>query len=180
MFSQHLARIAIILMLPVLLFAQDDEPTVVQNVDLNRYVGLWYEIAKIPNRFQKACAKNTTAEYVLRKDGNIDVVNTCIKEDGSEMQAKGLAKVVDSTTNAKLKVSFVNLLGIRLFWGDYWVIGLEDEYQFAIVGNPSRKYGWILSRTPVMNPDHLAEAHAILKEQGYNPDDFETTIQDTR
>ena len=139
---------------------------------------MWYEIAKIPNSFQKKCARNTTAAYQLRSDGNINVVNRCIEADGSVNEAKGIAKVVDSKSNAKLKVSFVRILGISLFWGDYWIIGLDKEYKFAVVGTPSRKYGWILSRTPKLSGEEMQAAFTILKQQGYDPKDFEMTEQD--
>ena len=162
------------------IFAQnknEQEPTTVSSVDLNKYVGLWYEIAKIPNSFQSKCARNTTAAYKLRDDGKIDVINRCIEKDGSVNEAKGIAKVVDTKTNSKLEVSFVRILGISLFWGDYWIIGLDKDYKYAIVGTPSRKYGWILSRTPKLSEENMKAAFEILKNQGYNPNDFQMTVQ---
>ncbi len=92
-------------------------PAVVESVDIERYLGLWYEIARIPNRFQRSCAGGTTAQYALRADGRIEVVNRCRKPDGGVITAAGIAKIADEKTRAKLKVSFVNLLGICLFWG---------------------------------------------------------------
>lgn len=148
-------------------------PQTVARVDLQRYVGLWYEIGKIPNRFQKQCVRGTTAEYTLQEDGAIRVVNRCIRADGTSDQAVGRAKVADPASNAKLKVSFVSLLGIRLFWGDYWILGLGDDYEYAIVGSPDRKYGWILSRTPQLEPPVLERVFAILRRQGYDPAGFE-------
>ena len=146
-------------------------------VDLSKYAGKWYEIAKIPNRFQKGCARGTTAEYKLRDDGNIDVINKCIEEDGSINEAEGLAKIVDEKTNSKLEVSFVSIFGIHLFWGDYWVIGIDKNYEYAVIGHPERKYGWILSRTPQLSKDKLDEAFRILKNNGYNEKDFIFTVQ---
>jgi apolipoprotein D and lipocalin family protein len=146
-------------------------------VDLSKYTGKWYEISKIPNSFQKGCARNTTAEYKLREDGKIDVINKCIEDNGSVNEAEGLAKVTDEKTNSKLKVSFVSIFGIHLFWGDYWIIGLDKNYEFAVVGHPERKYGWILSRTPKLSDEKLQEAYSILKNNGYNPKDFEMTTQ---
>jgi len=159
--------------------AQDmnNSPVTVDSVDLTKYAGLWYEIAKIPNRFQKSCARNTTAEYKLRADGNIDVINKCVEENGNINEAKGIAEVVDTTTNAKLEVSFVRILGIQLFWGDYWIIGLDKDYKYAVVGTPSRKYGWILSRTPGLSTGNMNTIYNILREQGYNPKDFVLTEQ---
>jgi len=146
-------------------------------VNLGKYAGKWYEIAKIPNRFQKGCVRNTTAEYKLNDDGDIDVINRCIEADGSVNEAEGLAKVVDEKTNSKLEVSFVSIFGIHLFWGDYWIIGLDENYEYAVVGHPERKYGWILNRTPEMSEQKLKEAFNILKENGYDPANFEISAQ---
>jgi apolipoprotein D and lipocalin family protein len=152
----------------------EGEPAVmtVAAVDLNRYAGLWYEIARIPNRFQKDCSSGTTAEYTLREDGRIAVVNRCTKEDGDEIVAEGVAKIEDATSNAKLKVSFVSFLGWRPFWGDYWILGLEDSYQWAVVGAPDRKYGWVLARSPELDEGVLEEVFAILERNGYTRDAF--------
>lgn len=152
-------------------------PVTVDSVDLNRYMGMWYEIARIPNTFQSKCAMNTTATYSLLSDGNVEVVNRCMESDGSMNVAKGVARVVDDKTNAKLKVSFVSILGIRLFWGDYWIIGLSRDYRYAIVGTPSRRYGWILSRSPELSPEDIDVINRILREQGYDPAKFVPTEQ---
>ncbi len=153
----------------------------VGSVDLTKYAGVWYEIAKIANRFQNQCARNTTATYELREDGRIDVVNRCTKNDGSNDgsidEARGVAKVVEAKSNAQLKVSFVKIFGISLFWGDYWIVGLNENYRYAVVGSPSRKYGWILSREPQMSDETLAEVFGILRDQGYDPEKFEMTEQ---
>lgn len=157
----------------------DDERavTAVHEVSLERYVGVWYEIAKIPNRFQKQCVRGTTARYTLRTDGQISVVNQCFKKDGKLDEAKGVAKVLDTKSNAKLKVSFVSFLGWRPFWGDYWVIGLDDDYEWAVVGTPDRKYGWILARTPALDENTLEEIFAIIEHNGYKRDAFEMSPQ---
>jgi apolipoprotein D and lipocalin family protein len=157
--------------------AADDPPATVPKVDLQRYVGRWYEIGKIPNRFQKQCVRGTTGEYTLREDGRIEVVNRCIEADGHIDEVKGVAKIEDQTSNAKLKVSFVRVLGRQLFWGDYWVIGLGENYEYVVVGHPERKYGWILSRTPQLSQDRLDAVFAILRAQGYDPARFEMTAQ---
>ncbi len=119
----------------------------VSYVDLSRYIGTWYEIARYPNRFQEGCV-GTNATYTLRQDGKIDVLNQCYDKsfDGKLKQAKGVARVVDPNTNAKLKVSF--------FWpfeGDYWIIELAEDYSYAVIGQPKRKYLWILSRKKTMD-----------------------------
>ena len=151
--------------------------TTVTAVDLERYAGLWYEVAKIPNRFQKQCARGTTAEYTLREDGRISVVNRCFKNDGSLDDANGVAKVIDTSTNAKLEVSFVSFLGWRPFWGDYWVIGLDENYEWVVVGTPDRKYGWVLARTPTLDESTMQEVRRILTTNGYQWDTFEVSVQ---
>jgi apolipoprotein D and lipocalin family protein len=156
----------------------EKEPAVVNKVDLQKYIGKWFEIAKIPNWFQKNCTKNTTAEYTIREDGKIAVVNTCVESDGNKKMAEGVAKVADKISNAKLEVSFVKILGLNLFWGDYWIIGLGDNYEYAIVGTPNRKYGWILSRTPKLSQDKLDQINEILRQKEYDPKKFEFTQQD--
>ncbi len=160
-----------------IMFAQQNPPTTVKYVDLKKYVGLWYEVAKIPNSFQDQCVKNTTAKYTLTKDGEIYVTNSCIDEDGEIDAADGVVRVVDKKTNAKLEVSFVSFFGWRPFWGDYWIIGLDENYQWAIVGTPNRKYGWVLSRTPKLEKEVLDNIFKILKEQGYNTKNFEISDQ---
>jgi apolipoprotein D and lipocalin family protein len=148
-------------------------PRPVDAVDLERYAGLWYEIAKIPNKFEKQCAYGTTATYTLRPDGKIEVVNRCFKKDDSVDEIKGLAKVADPPTGARLKVSFFSILGLRPVWAPYWVLGLGADYEYAVVGTPDRKYGWILARTPQLSPETLEEVWSTVREQGYDPDDFE-------
>ena len=108
----------------------------VEHVDLDRYIGLWHQIALIPNRFQDQCAGGTTATYTRRDDGKITVLNRCRTAEGKMDEAEGLAKIENDVTNAELKVSFVSFLGWRPFWGDYWVIGLDEDYDWAAVGTP--------------------------------------------
>ena len=151
--------------------------TTVKYVDLNKYVGLWYEIAKIPNSFQDHCAYGTTAEYKIQDDVSIKVINKCYDENGEPDIADGVANIVDKKSNAKLEVSFVSFFGIRPFWGDYWIIGLDENYQWAVIGTPNRKYGWILSRTPSLPDDTMQEIFSLLKSQHYNPDNFEISKQ---
>ncbi|MFZ1517477.1 MAG: lipocalin family protein [Ignavibacteriaceae bacterium] len=160
-----------------IMFAQQNPPTTVKYVDLKKYVGLWYEVAKIPNSFQDQCVKNTTAKYTLTKDGEIYVTNSCIDEDGEIDAADGVVRVVDKKTNAKLEVSFVSFFGWRPFWGDYWIIGLDENYQWAIVGTPNRKYGWVLSRIPKLDNPTIEKIFRIIKEQGYDPKKFKFSIE---
>jgi apolipoprotein D and lipocalin family protein len=146
---------------------------VVPHVDIQRYLGIWYEIATIPQRFQRGCV-GVTAEYRLRKDGDIDIVNTCHRGtlDGQVRTAHGKAWVVDKKTNAKLKV--------RFFWpftGDYWIIALDADYQWAVVGHPNRKYLWILSRTPQMDPALYDELLKLIEAKGYDLSKLKRTLQ---
>lgn len=163
--------------LSISIFAQQQPLKTVDYVDIKKYIGLWYEIAKIPNRFQSQCVKGTTAKYSLKENGEIEVINSCIDEEGETDKTEGIARIVDKKSNAKLEVSFFSILGWRPIWGDYWIIGLDENYQWAIVGTPSRKYGWILSRTPKLDQSTLDKIFSILKDQGYNPKDFENSNQ---
>jgi len=158
--------------------APGSEPETVEHVDLDRYMGTWYEFARLPNRFQSQCTRNVTAEYTLQADGKVRVVNRCETEAGSVDEATGIARVVDETTNAKLEVSFVRILGFSLFWGDYWVIGLGDDYDWAVVGHPNREYGWLLVRNPEVSEDLADEMFFVLESRGYRHDDFVLTPYD--
>ena len=153
--------------------AADTPLEVVESVDLDRYLGRWYEIASYPAWFQKNCTA-VTADYSLRDDGVIEVVNSCRKGslDGKLKQSKGRAKVVDETTNAKLKVSFFGP-----FWGPYWIIDLDPDYQWAVVGAPNRKYLWILGRTPQMDEEIYEEIVSRLPAKGYDPEGLNRTLQ---
>jgi apolipoprotein D and lipocalin family protein len=147
----------------------------VDSVDLGRYSGTWYEIARYPNRFQRDCQSDTTAEYTLRKDGKVQIVNSCRQKDGKTKTARGTAKIADKTTNAKLRVTF-----FWPFYGDYWVIGLDPNYRYAIVGEPNRKYLWILSRTPEMDASIYEEILEQVRAAGYDPEKLIKTRQSPR
>jgi len=153
--------------------AKEPELTVVDSVELDRYLGTWYEIASYPAWFQKNCTA-VSAQYSLRDDGLIKVVNSCHKGslDGKLKRSKGRAKVVDTDTNAKLKVSFFGP-----YWGDYWVIDLDPDYQWAVVGEPKRKYLWILSRNRSMDDQLYERIRAGLTNKGYDPDGLQLTLQ---
>lgn len=145
----------------------------VDYVDTERYLGKWYEIARFPNRFEKNC-EGVTAEYARRDDGLISVANICRKgsPNGEVKVANGRARIVDEKTNAKLEVSFFGP-----FWGDYWVIGLKEDYSLALVGEPSGRYLWILSRTPTISDEVRDAALNDLKAMGYNTDALYWTEQ---
>ena len=142
----------------------------VSSVDLQRYAGRWYEISRYPNRFQESCAGDVTATYEQRDDGRIRVVNRCRRADGSLNEAEGVARVVDARSKARLKVRFAPAwLGVLPFvWGDYWVIGLSDDYRWAVVGTPDRKYLWVLGRSARLSDEDRAAAEATAAENGFD------------
>ncbi|HAY70269.1 MAG TPA: lipocalin [Saprospirales bacterium] len=142
-------------------------------VDLNKYAGKWYDIASFPQRFQKGCHR-TTAEYSLSDIGYVIVENRCNKDslNGKESYIKGKAFVVPGTNNAKLKVQF--------FWpfkGDYWIIDLAEDYSYAVVSEPGKKYLWILSRTPVMDDTMYKQVTDRLLSKGFDLSKLKKTIQ---
>jgi apolipoprotein D and lipocalin family protein len=147
---------------------------VVDEVELERYLGRWYEIASFPQRFQEGCVA-TTATYTFREDGRIRVENECRDGsfDGEFRRVEGVAWVTDpSETPAKLKVQF--------FWpfrGDYWIIELDPEYRYAVVGHPSRDYLWILARTPTLDPAVYETLLARIEAQGYDLERLSRTPQ---
>jgi apolipoprotein D and lipocalin family protein len=149
-----------------------NELEVVSTVDLSRYVGRWYEIARLPNRFEKKCADSVTATYTLGRGGNIEVVNRCRKSSGEYTTAKGKAKIVDKKTNAKLKVTF-----FWPFYGDYWILDLGANYEYAVVGDPSREYLWILSRTPWLDEGLYQRLLANMSRRGFKTETIVRTLQ---
>lgn len=152
----------------------------VNSVDLKQYLGRWYEIAAIPQSFEKQCVGNTMAEYSLAEEDMIAVVNSCDTSTGQPSVATGRAKVVDGTANSQLKVTFVHFFGWQfVFSGDYWILALGENYSYAVVGAPGRDYAWILSRTPRMKGDQLLEATQALMDQGFDSCKLITTIQDS-
>ena len=143
---------------------------VVPHVELEKYLGKWYEIAHLPAKFQEDCDE-TTATYTLLKDGSISVLNQSIK-DGKMKQAKGKAKVVDKDSNARLKVTF-----FWPFYGDYWIIKLGNNYDYSVVGTPNRKYLWILSRTPQMDDKLYSQLIEYTKSNGFEVNKLIKTLQ---
>jgi apolipoprotein D and lipocalin family protein len=142
-------------------------------VDLNKYAGRWYEIASFPQRFQKGCHR-TTADYTLSEKGYVIVENRCNRDsvDGKQSYIKGKAIVERNSGNAKLKVQF--------FWpfkGKYWIIDLADDYSYAVVSHPNKKYLWILSRTPKMDDTIYQEVLARLKSKGFDLLKLQRTVQ---
>jgi apolipoprotein D and lipocalin family protein len=148
------------------------------SVDLQQYLGRWFEIAAVPQSFEKQCVGNTTAEYALADMDLISVINSCDTVDGKRSIATGRAEVVDKISNSKLKVTFVDFLGWQfLFGGDYWILAVGENYSYAVVGSPGRDYAWILSRTPEMTQGQMFEAQQALATQGFDTCKLITTIQ---
>ncbi len=140
-------------------------------VDLARYAGRWYEIARLPNRFQQQCAGDVAATYTLRPDGRVTVVNECRKRDGQVTRVEGVARRADEKGPAsRLKVRFAPsfLSFLPFVWGDYWILELDREYRHALVGDPSLKYLWVLSRDPVIDEQTYDGLVAAARRLGFD------------
>ena len=147
--------------------------TVVPGVDFQKYAGLWYEIARLPNSFQKKCVGEVTANYTLRQDGKIEVLNRCRVAGGKFIQAEGLARLAGKDSpNSMLKVRFAPafLSLLPQVWGDYQIIALAPDYTYAVVGSPSREYLWILSRSPQMDSARYARLVEHARREGFDVD----------
>lgn len=142
-------------------------PRTVERVDLKRYAGHWHEIGRTPNWFQRRCARASTADYALREDGRVSVLNRCRDAQGGTIRVEGTATPVADSGNAKLKVRFSG----SPFAGDYWILGLDEKnYSWALVGHPSRWFLWILARSPSLPPETLRHITAIAGQNGYRID----------
>ena len=164
------AVVAAATLMPATTPAQMGTPVrTVSLVDLDRYTGDWFEIARFPNRFQRQCFGDVRASYTRRADSRIDVVNRCRTADG-QTEAHGVARIVDTQTFARLKVRFAPgwLSWLPMVWGDYWIIGLAPDYSWAVVGAPDRNYLWILARTPHLNDASVAAARAAARDNGFD------------
>jgi apolipoprotein D and lipocalin family protein len=148
-------------------------------LDVPRYMGTWYEIAKFPNRFQAKCAANTRAQYLAQTDGSVQVLNSCTTADGSTIDALGKALQVGAATSPKLQVRFAPawLSWLPMVWGDYWVIDLDTDYQLAAVSDAKREYLWVLSRTPQTNAKAYDALVERLKAQHFDVNKLERTAQ---
>jgi apolipoprotein D and lipocalin family protein len=151
----------------------------ISKLDVPRYMGTWYEIAKYPNRFQKDCAGFTTATYTLQPDKTVQVANRCRRADGTPDTAIGSARQLGNATSATLKVRFAPrwLSFLPMVWGDYWVIDLDPAYQLAAVSDPKREYLWILARTPTVPHDTYEALLDRLQREGFDLSKLETTKQ---
>ena len=144
--------------------------TPIASLDVPRYMGTWYEIAKYPNRFQKKCASDTRADYSVQPDGRVQVINRCRQADGEMTVAVGAARQVGDAQSPKLEVRFAPawLSFIAAVWGDYWVIDLDPAYQLVAVSEPKREYLWVLSRTAKVAPAAYDALLARLASKGFD------------
>jgi apolipoprotein D and lipocalin family protein len=150
----------------------------IESLDLPRYMGQWFEIAKFPNRFQAKCAGDTSAHYELQPDATVKVVNRCRLEDGRMDEALGVARQVGTDSSPKLQVRFAPrwLSFLPFVWGDYWVIDLDPDYRLAAVGDPGREYLWILSRTPTVSAAAYGALTQRLRHQGFDVDRLQRSV----
>lgn len=160
-------------------YAKDEPLKTVDKVELDRYLGVWYEVARKPLYFQKKCDRNVTATYTLNENGNINVDNRCYSHDGKLNQSVGEAFIQNQPYNSKLKVSF---LPSAIRWmpfgrGDYWILKIDADYQTVLVGEPGRKYMWVLSRTSQPNEKVVKEYLDYAKSVGYDLGDVINTKQ---
>ena len=167
-----MARLAILLLILLGLPAMAAEPvTSVAQLDISRYAGQWYEIARLPVFFQRRCVADVNAGYTLRDDGLIGVRNACRTQDGGTDVSEGVARLVEGAPG-QLEVRFApDFLGwLPFVWADYWVIDLDPGYQWAVIGEPRRKYLWILSRTPDMEREVFERISQRAIAMGYELD----------
>jgi apolipoprotein D and lipocalin family protein len=160
-------------------YAQTKPLKTVEKLELDKYLGVWYEVARKPLYFQNNCDRDVTATYTLNENGNVAVDNRCYSKDGSLNQSIGEAFVQNAPFNSKLKVSF---LPEAIRWlpfgrGDYWVLKLDDDYQTVLVGEPRRKYMWVLSRSPQPDQTVVNEYLEYAKSVGYDVGDVIHTKQ---
>ena len=169
-----------LLLLPFAAGSAGIDVTPVPGFEMSRYLGSWHEIAAIPQFFQRKCIRDTRATYGLDStSGLVDVENICTRDDGSKEKAHGRARPADGHAASRLEVTFLELFGEYRFWfaADYWVIALDPQYRWAVVGHPTRRYGWVLSREPRLAPVVLAEIIGRIKSQGYDACQFVVTPQ---
>jgi apolipoprotein D and lipocalin family protein len=185
--SAALCRLALaaVLLVPLAVPAQTTatpQPEPLQTIarlDVGRYLGTWYEIAKYPNRFQRQCVADTQAQYRQREDGQLDVINRCQQANGETAEAIGRARQVGAADSPRLKVRFAPawLSWLPMVWGNYWVIDLDPAYQLVAVSEPEREFLWILSRTPAVDASAYQALLGRLQAQGFDLSKLERTAQ---
>lgn len=175
--------LALALLSPFVAPAQTSAPPeplqTIARLDVGRYLGTWYEIAKYPNRFQRQCVADTSALYRLRDDGQLDIINRCRQANGEVAEAVGRARQDGPADSPKLKVRFAPawLSWLPMVWGNYWVIDLDTDYQLVAVSEPSREYLWVLSRTPTVEAGVYQALLGRLQAKGFDLSKLERTTQ---
>jgi apolipoprotein D and lipocalin family protein len=145
----------------------------VQKVDLNRYVGTWYEIANFPRFFLPKCVADTVSQYTANSDGTVSIKNSCRTRDGGTNEAYGIATPLKGSDNTRMEVTFV-----RPFTANYVVVGLDPDYRWTVIGSVNRKSLWILSRTPQLPKPELDQALSVASAQGFPMQNLHYTPQD--
>ena len=155
-------------------FGQQGGLTPVSSVDLRRYSGKWFEIARLPNKFQKDCVGNTTVTFnTMKRDGELEILNRCLQKNGKTEQIRGEAKVAGGNTNAKMKVSLPKFSADSL-----WIVDLDPNYQYSVVTSPKREYLWIYSRTPQLDAGVYQQILRRIEAMGFQPNRLIKTPQD--
>ncbi|WP_151750233.1 lipocalin family protein [Acinetobacter seifertii] len=175
--STGLAMVSVAL--PFSTYADNNtEPVAVESIDINKYAGKWYEIAHLPMFFQRNCVANTTANYSINADKTVGVLNSCTNKKGEMISSEGVA-YPQNEGNSKLKVSFLpsGLRWIPFTKGDYWVLRVDQDYKVALVGGPSHKYLWILSRSPQLDEATYQSYLQTAKHYGYDVSKLVKTTQ---
>lgn len=169
--------VLVALLSPIAGVQANSELQTVAQLDVSRYLGRWYEIAKFPNWFQKKCVSDTSATYRLLSDGTLEVLNQCRQQSGQMEQAMGQAKQVGGANSPKLQVRFAPawMSMLPFVWGDYWVVDLDESYALAAVSEPARQYLWILSRTPHVDGARYEALLNRLRAQGLDVTRLEKT-----
>lgn len=160
-------------------YAQTKPLHVVEKVELDKYLGVWYEVARKPMYFQNKCDRDVSATYTLNENGNIAVDNRCYAQDGKLNQSSGEAFVQNAPFNSKLKVSFLpeSIRWLPVGRGDYWILKIADDYQIVLVGEPKRKYMWVLSRSAQPDPAVVKEYLDYAQSVGFDLSDIIHTKQ---
>lgn len=175
----RIAALAALLLCASTAFAQQQPLEVVPQLDIQKYAGRWYEVARFPNRFQNKCVGDVTAEYTPQPDGRIAVVNRCRTRDGEMDDAEGVARPLKDGPAAALEVRFAPsfLSFLPNVWGDYQVLALDDAYTYSLVGTPDRKYLWVLSRTPSLDEGTYKKLIEVAAGQGFDTNKLVKTQQ---
>ena len=155
----------------------DNALTTIGSLDVPRYMGTWFEVAKYPNWFQKKCVGGARASYSLMGDGRVQVINRCRLAGGDFSEATGVARQIGPSTSPKLQVRFAPawLSFLPFVWGNYWVIDLDEDYQLAAISEPGRQYLWILSRTPKVDAARYQQLLGRLRQKGFDLERLEAS-----